>query len=196
MKQKILTMFWYDDASEVHLFKDVGGIPYALAKYCGWDATFAYNDLNGIIHHDDYEKFVRLDTIHYPKICHKLKLRHYKYFKVMQYVWQHAPEYDVINFYHGHRFIRFLCWLAKKSNPNIKTFVKLDMGRAGFEKEIRKKNKHTAWKNVSLFTVETKKYVETLNTLPKFSEKVKYLPNGFFNDVSENIGGGQKTKLF
>lgn len=40
MKKRILTMFWYDDAGEVHLYKDVGGIPYALAKYCGWQATF------------------------------------------------------------------------------------------------------------------------------------------------------------
>ena len=49
MNKRILTMFWYDDISEVHLYKDVGGIPYALAKYCGWEATFAYSDINGII---------------------------------------------------------------------------------------------------------------------------------------------------
>lgn len=189
MKKRILTMFWYDDAGEVHLFKDVGGIPYALAKYCGWKATFVYNDINGIIRNEEYEKYVCLDTIHYPKICYKLKLRYYKYLKVMKYVWNHAPEYDVINFYHSHRFIRFLCWLAKKSNPKIKTYVKLDMGRAGFEKEINQKNKHTVWENVSLFTVEANKYVGVLNTLDKFSGKVKYLPNGFFDELSENWGG-------
>lgn len=55
MQKRILTMFWYDDAGEVHLYKDVGGIPYALAKYCGWQATFAYNDVNGVIHNEDYE---------------------------------------------------------------------------------------------------------------------------------------------
>ncbi len=182
MRKRILTMFWYDDAGEVHLYKDVGGIPYALAKYCGWQATFTYNDVNGIIHNEDYEKYVKLDTIHYPKILCKLKLRYYKYFQVIKYVWKNAPKYDVINFYHCHKFIRFLCWLAKKANPNIITYVKLDMGREGFYKE-QKYVQVEKWKSVSLFTAEVKGYIDVLNNLPKFNKKVQYLPNGFFNDL-------------
>ena len=108
MQRRILTMFWYDDAGEVHLYKDVGGIPYALAKYCGWKATFAYNDANGIIHNKDYEKYVKLDRIRFPKILEKLKLRYIKYFQVIKYVYFNAPKYDVINFYHCHKFIKFL----------------------------------------------------------------------------------------
>lgn len=182
MRKRILTMFWYDDAGEVHLYKDVGGIPYALAKYCGWQATFAYNDVNGIIHNDDYEKYVKLDTIHYPKILCKLKLRYYKYFQVIKYVWKNAPKYDVINFYHCHKFIRFLCWLAKKVNPAIITYVKLDMGREGF---VREQNVSGGgeWGSVSLFTVEVNSYVDTLNKLAKFNKRVRYVPNGFFNDL-------------
>lgn len=182
MRKRILTMFWYDDAGEVHLYKDVGGIPYALAKYCGWQATFTYNDVNGIIHNEDYEKYVKLDTIHYPKILCKLKLRYYKYFQVIKYVWKNSPKYDVINFYHCHKFIRFLCWLAKKANPNIITYVKLDMGREGFYKE-QKYVQVEKWKSVSLFTAEVKGYIDVLNNLPKFNKKVQYLPNGFFNDL-------------
>lgn len=138
MKKRILTMFWYDDAGEVHLYKDVGGIPYALAKYCGWKATFAYNDANGVIHNEDYERYVKLDRIRFPKILEKLKLRYIKYFQVIKYIYFNAPKYDVINFYHCHRFINFLCWLAKKRNPDIITYVKLDMGKGGLEKEIEK----------------------------------------------------------
>lgn len=182
MKKRILTMFWYDDAGEVHLYKDVGGIPYALAKYCGWQATFAYNDVNGIIHNEDYEKYVKLDTIHYPKILCKLKLRYYKYFQVMKYVWKNAPKYDVINFYHCHKFIRFLCWLAKKANPDIITYVKLDMGREGFLKE-QKYRRGEIWGSVSLFTVEVNSYIDKLNKLSKFNKKVRYMPNGFFSDL-------------
>lgn len=194
MKKRILTMFWYDDAGEVHLYKDVGGIPYALAKYCGWQATFAYNDVNGIIHNKDYEKYVKLDTIHYPKILCKLKLRYYKYFQVMKYVWRNAPKYDVINFYHCHKFIRFLCWLAKKANPNIITYVKLDMGKDGYNQEkLHCNKKHWDWTN--LFSVETKMYVDGLNKLPKFKNKVVYLPNGFFNDFINYNKGTEKEKI-
>lgn len=193
MRKRILTMFWYDDAGEVHLYKDVGGIPYALAKYCGWQATFAYNDVNGIIHNDDYEKYVKLDTIHYPKILCKLKLRYYKYFQVIKYVWKNAPKYDVINFYHCHKFIRFLCWLAKKANPAIITYVKLDMGREGFLNE--QKSNESSWKSTSLFTVEVDKYVKILNELLKFNGKVHYLPNGFFHDLVNKKLSYKKEKI-
>lgn len=182
MQKRILTMFWYDDAGEVHLYKDVGGIPYALTKYCGWKATFAYNDANGIIHNEDYEKYVKLDRIRFHKILEKLKLRYIKYFQVIKYVYFNAPKYDVINFYHDHKFINFLCWLAKKRNPEIITYVKLDMSKEGFEKEV-KSIKAKEWKYTDIFTVETNKYVQTLNELPKFNGKVKYLPNGFFADL-------------
>lgn len=184
MPKRILTMFWYDDAGEVHLYKDVGGIPYALAKYCGWQATFAYNDANGVIHNEDYEKYVKLDRIRFSKILEKLKLRCIKYFQVIKYVYFNAPKYDVINFYHCHKFINFLCWMAKKRNPNIITYVKLDMSKTGFEKEI-KKNSKFIWKYTDLFTVETNKYAENLNKLTKFFNKVKYLPNGFFSDLAD-----------
>ncbi len=184
MRKRILTMFWYDDAGEVHLYKDVGGIPYALAKYCGWQATFAYNDANGVIHNEDYEKYVKLDRIRFQKILEKLKLRYIKYFQVIKYVYLNAPKYDVINFYHCHKFIKFLCWLAKKRNPNIITYVKLDMSKNGFEKEL-KNNCNRRWYFTDLFTVETNKYVDELNKLSKFSGKVKYLPNGFFSDLED-----------
>ncbi|PWM76641.1 MAG: hypothetical protein DBY32_10980 [Phascolarctobacterium sp.] len=199
MKKRILTMFWYDDASEVHLYKDVGGIPYALAKYCGWQATFAYNDANGIICNKDYEKYVKLDRIRFPKILEKLKLRYIKYFQVIKYVYLNARKYDVINFYHCHRFINFLCWLAKKRNPNIITYVKLDMGRAGLEKEL-KRHKNSGgvkrWRWTDLFTVETNKYVNLLNKLDKFDGKVKYLPNGFFSDLVDiDLSNIKKEKI-
>jgi len=199
MQKRILTMFWYDDAGEVHLYKDVGGIPYALAKYCGWQATFAYNDANGVIHNKDYEKFVRLDRIRFSKVLEKLKLRYIKYFQVIKYVYFNAPKYDVINFYHCHKFINFLCWLAKKRNSKIITYVKLDMGKAGLKKEIEKQKcnggvKH--WSNTDLFTVETKNYVDPLNNLDKFKNKVKHLPNGFFSDLADvDLSKVKKEKI-
>lgn len=199
MQKRILTMFWYDDAGEVHLYKDVGGIPYALSKYCGWQATFAYNDANGVIHNADYEKYVKLDRIRFSKILERLKLRYIKYFQVIKYVYFNAPNYDVINFYHCHKFINFLCWLAKKRNPKIITYVKLDMGKAGFEKETERQKccgGVKAWRDTDLFTVETKKYVDTLNSLNKFNNKVKYLPNGFFSDlVNIDLSSIKKEKI-
>lgn len=53
-----------------------------------------------------------------------------------------------------------------------------------------------AWRNTDLFTVETKKYVDTLNSLNKFNNKVKYLPNGFFSDlVNIDLSRIKKEKI-
>lgn len=111
------------------------------------------------------------------------------------YVWKNSPKYDVINFYHCHKFIRFLCWMAKKANPNIITYVKLDMGSEGFLKEKQQGKKYSAWKSTDLFTVEAQKYVDELNKLAKFSKKVKYLPNGFFYDVGSIAKNIKKDKV-
>ena len=187
-KKRFLTMFWYDDAGPVHLYKDVGGIPYALAKYCGWETTFAYNDINGIIEDEEYEKYVNMRTIHYNHICRKLKFRFVKYWRVAKFVWENARDYDVINFYHTHKFIMFLCWLAKKRNPDIITYVKMDMGEAGFNRvmEEKQRNKRRLADRlagyVDLFTVEAQKYAKVLRTeVPKY-KRIQYLPNGFFSD--------------
>lgn len=45
-------------------------------------------------------------------------------------------------------------------------------------------------KTVDLYTVECKAYVDGLNNIKRFKNKIKYLPNGYFNDlvnINENI---------
>ena len=56
--RRFLTLFLYKDISKVHLYKDVGGIPYALAKYCNWKTAFAYVNYNGTLKDLQYEKYV------------------------------------------------------------------------------------------------------------------------------------------
>lgn len=200
-KKRFLTMFWYDDAGPVHLYKDVGGIPYALAKYCGWENTFAYNDINGIIKDEEYEKYVNMRTIHYNHTCRKLKFRFVKYWRVAKFVWQNARDYDVINFYHTHKFIMFLCWLAKKRNPDIITYVKMDMGEAGFNRvmEEKQRNKRRLADRlagyVDLFTVEAQKYADVLREeVPKY-KRIQYLPNGFFSDFLPQTDEPEKENI-
>ena len=188
MQKRILTMFWYDDITEAILYKDVGGIPYALSKYCGWQATFAYNNANGLLHNEDYEKYVFLSPITFNKYFKRIKSRYIRFFPVIKYIFKNAKKYDVINFYHCHEFTNFLCWFAKIMNPQIITYVKLDMDKDDFKYQ---KERHMSrrggrrWRNTDIFTTETLKYVVELNKLKKFNNKVKYLPNGFFADLED-----------
>ena len=184
--KRFLTVFFLSDTGTVHLYKDVGGIPYALAKYCGWESTFAYSNHNETISNAEYEKYVQLKPINVPRILNKSILRYLKYLIVAKYVYFNASKYDVINFYHAGRMTNVLCKIAKLKKPNIITYIKLDMGKASFCKQFetqKGKGVLQCWQHTDLFTVETDKYVEKLNDLDKFNHKVKYLPNGFFSDL-------------
>lgn len=50
--------------------------------------------------------------------------------------------------------------------------------------------------SVSLFTVEVNSYVDTLNKLAKFNKRVRYVPNGFFNDLVTIKRSNIKKELF
>ena len=188
--KRFATIFWNDDISAAHLYKDVGGIPYALAKYCGWQTTLVYSDINGRLQDEKYEKYVQLRTIHYSKACQRMKLKWLKYFRVMQFVWRHAADYDVLNFYHVDKLIMFLCWLAKKRNPLVFTYVKMDMEKAGLQsilsdqKKGKRRIRHIFIHSVDLFTVETRQYAELLAKKTRFFRRTRYLPNGYFSEWS------------
>ncbi len=199
MSKRIVTIFANDGINEVVLFKDVGGIPYALAKYCGWEATFVYNDTNGIIHNEEYERYVKLVPLSLKKNIKIIKSRYIRFFPIIKYIYKNVKKYDVINFYHSHEFTNFLCWLAKKINPKIITYVKLDMDEADFQYQ-KERDRHSlmvkTWSNTDVFTVETLNYVDELNKLKKYNKKVKYLPNGFFSDLVDiDLSNIKKEKI-
>lgn len=198
MEKNFLTVFWYDDMSKIHLYKDVGGIPYALAKYCGWNSNFAYNDINGIIHSKNYEKYVKLHQITFIKLFVNLNSRYLKFLQILKYVYLNAHKYDIINFYHCSRATNILCMVAKIRNPNIITYVKMDMGKENFRINLERQTcigGVMGWCEPDLFTVETKAYVEPLNKLKHFKGKVKYLSNGFFSDLVEIDKNIKKEKI-
>lgn len=183
MAKRILTVFYNSDIGIQHLYKDVGSIPLGLAKYQKWDATFAYAGINGILHDDNYEKYVYLDAVPVGRFI---------LVSMCRYIWENSKRYEVLNFYHMTKKNIFLMMIAKFRNPNIKIYVKLDMGRLPLLEKI-KKNKRFVFRAFSfllrqirmapdVYTVETQKYVTTLDSMLLFSNKVRYLPNGFWRD--------------
>lgn len=182
MKPRFLTLFYYQDIDPQHLYKDVGSIPLGLARYCGWDSTFAYVNLNGELKDPKYEKWVRLIP---------LKKRGSALLTVFLFLLFHGHEYDVLNFYHLRKVNLPLLLAARLRNPKIKIYVKLDMGRFGLECALKKGKIYKMMTKVlkcmgllpDLFTIETKKYVTLLNQRPLYSGRIQYLPNGFWRDT-------------
>lgn len=178
--KRFLTLFWYDDIGEQHLYKDVGGIPYALAKYRGWSSIFAYGNINGSIKNDEYEKYVNLLPINLAG-----KSKYGRRWEIIKFLWNKAAELDVLNMYHYSKYSLVYCWIAKMRNPSIKTYIKLDLDTKGFRNISKTRWWNILGKYIDVFTVETKRYIGELNSLKKFKNKVSYLPNGFFTDLVE-----------
>lgn len=182
--KKILVIHFYE-VNDSNLWKDNGGIPYCLAKYHGYYSAFAYLDKFKISHNKEYESYVKLSKIK----SGKNRISDCVY--ILLYIWKQAPNFDILNFYFVRSFGVLAAFIAKIRNPNIIVYCKLDLGREPFleiienRSFIRKiKNFLLAYlsQNIDLFTAEVKSYIPCLINLKRFNKKVKYLPNGFFDD--------------
>lgn len=192
MKKKILTIFYYQDIGKQHLYKDVGSIPLALAKYNNWDANFAYVNFNGKIQDFNYEKYVTLIPIEKKRSA---------FLSISMFLLRNVAHYDVLNFYHLVRKHLLFIVIAKCRNPRIKIYVKTDMGRTSLEHLRKGKFINFFIKILDYFgllpelcTVETKKYVNILNQTPLYKNRIQYLPNGFWNDAQIPIDLADKKE--
>lgn len=185
---KFLTVFTHADISADHLWKDVGGIPYALAKYRGWTTALAYIGYGQVLHDREYEKYVRL-------ICLEEKTGMSDKKIVGKFIISHAKEYDVIQVYHDTRLCFYVTLLARLVKPGIKIYSKLDLAKEGFDvcinrdrSNLRKRMKR--WLNIKLglipdlYTVETRAYAEQLAQIKYYNGRVRYLPNGVFHETA------------
>lgn len=197
--KKILVIHFYE-VNDTNLWKDNGGIPFCLSKYYGYNATFAYLDKFIINSNTEYEKFVKLD---------KIQSGNYRFLDliyILKYIWEKAPYFNIFNFYFVRTFGIFAALIAKIRNPKIIVYCKLDLAQKPFLELTKKDSLKRKLKNyvlsffsktIDIFTVEVKDYVEPLNSLKRFKDRVKYLPNGFFNDFlsSEETNNIEKEKI-
>ncbi|MDO4935204.1 MAG: glycosyltransferase [Phascolarctobacterium sp.] len=198
IQKRFLTVF--ENFNQEHMFKDVGGIPYALSKYCHYKTTVLYlnnQDVASINGYDDYVNLVRLS------------LKEKNFLNTINIIWyliKHGGEYDIVNFYHGLGKVLRISRILKIFHPRVKIYVKLDMDEERFRKVF---NYQRHWASyigyffsqvckswaVDLFTVESKIYTEKLKSLKRFHGKLKYLPNGFFSDLVMECENASKEKI-
>lgn len=193
---KILTLSWRKNGIEtVELYKDFGGIPYALSKYLGYQSNLInFGKKKTNINDLEYLKYVDI----------KQFIVKNRYISLFWHIIKYINEYDIINIYYVGIMGILITFVAKLFNPNIVVWVKLDLGRAFFENQVKNKTLKRKIKNfllafltkkIDLYTVETKTYEEPLNNLKRFNGKVKYLPNGFFSDLVKIDKDIKKEKI-
>ena len=186
---KRLLMIFFEDSTTAHLTKEMCSYPYYLGKNHGWTCTYAYFGAEQL-QNSDFERYCALvylgDEIDYSN----------KKTIAAEYVRAHAVDYDILMFsnYGGASYT--LARLAKRLNPAIRVYSKLDMNESGFAHFYdgtflrRLKVIPEYWKNaaIDLFTVENRSFYETLKNMRLFRNRIKYLPNPvslFGVDLSE-----------
>lgn len=177
--KRILTII-FENTLKQYLVKDMCAYPYYLGMYYNWDCTYAYFTNKEKLYNPDFEKYCKLYYLGRADNYNKQKEIAEKYIR------QHALDYDVICFFnYGGTTYRFAN-LAKKVNPNIKIYSKLDMSDSGFAhfydgtlfRKITSSVEIWKSRNVDLFTVENSHFYEILRKTRIFKNRIEYLPNG------------------
>lgn len=181
MKQIALIKF--DDSDNPWMiYKDVGMFLYKLAQNYNWGGKYLYFNTTYFTENwnEEFQKYVE-------PICIGNAI-HGKDQKELAKNWvqKHAKELDVLMLFNYGSTTWKLARLAKKANPNIIVYSKLDMGIGGFSHFVNHrfgitlKNYFEKLKSsyVDWFTVETKEYFNELAKTSVFKNRIAYLPNG------------------
>lgn len=177
---RFLTIFPY--ATNIHLIKDVGMLPFVLYEQFGYNSTIAsYRNGN----YPYLETEVKgLKQVFIPKIFRVSTV------DVFLFLLFNFRKYDIVQCYHFEKqsllilsFFKFLKWISFSSGF---TYLKLDAVDRIKEKKLNRLTK-TLSKKINLISVETKKIFDYLNDTSLLARKVEYVPNGFYTKGEKKI---------
>lgn len=180
---KRIALIKFDDSDNPWMvYKDVGMFLYMMAKEYNYKSIYLY--FNTIYNTSEWNS----EFTHYVKpICLGSSNDYRRQIKLAKYyLKEHASDIDILMLFNYGSTVWKVARLAKKYNPNIIVYSKLDMGKGGYQHFCNTKIT-TLVKNyfekiksryVDFFSVETKLYFESLKKISVFKNKIMYLPNG------------------
>ena len=173
----------FDDLRSVHLFKDVGQIPFQMQRHFGYDAE--------IVCRRNEEKYLYLDDA-----LQGLKVIFHNGHPY-RYLLKHAREIDVLMLFHISTKTIYRGILYKALNPSGRLYVKADMSGENIRySQWGERNFFTQSKRMLLFRLfvkrvdvvsfETERSYRSVSNIPQ--EKKLLLPNGFDPDFIDWYG--------
>lgn len=173
----------FDDLQSVHLFKDVGQIPFQMQRHFGYDAE--------IVCRRNEEKYLYLDDA-----LQGLKVVFHDGHPY-RHLLKHAREIDVLMLFHISTETIYRGLLYKVLNPSGLLYVKADMsgesirysrwGERNFITQTKRMLLFNRFvKRVDIVSFETERAYRGVSNLPQ--EKKLLLPNGFDPDFIDWYG--------
>ena len=195
MKNLVL-FFTIKEFEKVHLYKDVGLVPYYLCKEYNLNGKIVYSNK---VKKELPQKFRNLNLeeikfIKIPNIIQKLdKFKIFENISFYKYLFKNSKKIDYLMLFHYKLDKIFLIGLYKLLNPNGKIYIKLDsLGNNtnnSFKKLISNFLLRSFEKMVDLFSIETLEVLEKMKNNNIFEiknyKKLIYIPNGFDENYFE-----------
>lgn len=166
----------FPECEPVHLKKDVGMLPYALGKYCGYSYSIVCRE-----HAFSKDEISKFHLIIIPQ-------KKSEVISFAKYIFMHAKEIDILNLYHI-TSKRNIFWIIayKLANPRGKIHLKLDADYRMINlidaqpKSWKGKIKRKILKDmVDLYTVESETMRDVLEK--KWKLQMKVIPNGIYRE--------------
>ena len=205
--KKIVELFIIPEFKKVHLTKDVGLVPYYLAKNYNLDAEIVYTNK---IKEELPPKFRTINLKELPYIKVNKFINKIDKFKVLEnwnflkYLFKNSKDIDILILFHFNKKKIPIFLLYKYLNKNGKIYMKMDIevdtiknkNQGNFFKKYYGK---ILFKNIDVFSCETREAYELiLNN--KFwrndiSSKLLYLPNGFDEEEIKKYHEEEKENI-
>lgn len=180
-------VLYFKDLLNVHLFKDVGMVPFILTHYYGYDSEIICKSS------EDYSQFTQNELA-------GLKISRIPG-SIYTYLRDHAREIDVLMLFHIKTETIYAGMLYKRLNANGILYVKYDLddkkllyatwGNRNFFTQAKRNLLFALFKRqLDLLSIENKKIYEEISYI---RDEIKmYLPNGFWSELLQKSGVHKK----
>lgn len=186
--KKIRFCTFYLPCSNVELAKDVGQIPFTLARYYNVEASIACYNLN--------RNGINSEVLNHVEFKKVKKILKNDYLSAIVFIMKNARKIDWLNLYHGGRFVYYISKLYKLVNPSGRVYLKLDMDyRLPKLYDVNKKERDIFTKVSRVVDYISVEAEELRVRIQKYSEKkINIIRNGFY--FNNNILKVKKEKIF
>jgi len=188
------------EAFNEHLTKDVGSIPYVLARDYGYDSYLVCHDAGQKFNNEYVLQFLDIIKIKPVKYLQSNDFRTFYFFSYLIFLLRNAKNIDVIQFYHNTIVSKTMACAYKLLNPKGFVYLKLDSGGiAAVEeskkiyrkilKSLKKNVKEMLEKSFDLISTETNKAFDSFKAyFPEWESKIIHIPNGIDFEFLKRLG--------
>jgi glycosyltransferase involved in cell wall biosynthesis len=114
------------EALNVHLTKDVGSIPYVLARDYGYDSYLVCHDIGQAFTNEYVTQFLDIIKLKQIKPLQSDAHRKFYFLSYWLFLFRNARAIDILHLYHYTRASKITAVMYKFLNPKGKVYLKLD----------------------------------------------------------------------